>query len=375
MPRRAREVSSESSDASVGGHQHGQLVVHRHRDVLRVAHDTTTYSNAVSRRLQFPNGLDGERHAAARRLLAPFFHPPALDALEPILRRIARNLVLELGAAEFDAVAHLGVVFAVRAASAWLGWRETLEPTLVAWVSVHRAATRSGDRDALARVAVQFEKIVSGLIEERRGRRCDDLTSLVMALRWDGRRLNDDEVVSILRNWTGGDLSSLALCAATVLHWVATHPEHATHLRDADDGVVDAAIDEMLRLDDPFVSNRRIATLNAEIGGCPVQAGDVILLDWRRANRDPERFAHPDGFDPAGNAEGNLVYGAGPHACPGRGLATRQLRVLLRAVLEAGSPELIPESPPLREGLPLAGFRVLPMRVRHEPARPPSQSL
>lgn len=339
-----------------------------HAEVVGIANSPVAFSNSVSRHLQIPNGLDGERHIEARRLLAPFFHPPALDALEPALSRIAAGVIADRGERTFDAVEDLGVVYAVRAASAWLGWRDDLEPELIAWVAEHRAAGRSGQPERLAHAAARFDALVRGLILERRRRRACDLTGLLMTVRWEGRLITDAEVVSILRNWTGGDLSSLALCVGVVLHWVAAHPDHILHLSESDDVALDRAIDEMLRLDDPFVSSRRVAVRDTVVAGCPVRVGEEIVLDWRAANRDGEVFGDPESFDPDGHGGANVVYGVGPHVCPGRGLATRQLRILLRAVISAGRPELVPDQPPVREDAPAAGFRTLPMRVTQEPS-------
>ena len=61
----------------------GRLVVRSHAAVVAVAADPQVFSNAVSRHLQIPNGLDGAEHAAARRLLDPFFSPQALAPLLP----------------------------------------------------------------------------------------------------------------------------------------------------------------------------------------------------------------------------------------------------------------------------------------------------
>ena len=86
----------------------GRLVVRSHAAVVAVAADSQVFSNAVSRHLQIPNGLDGVEHAAARRLLDPFFSPQALAPLLPLLDGIARALVADFGVAGFDAVAALG---------------------------------------------------------------------------------------------------------------------------------------------------------------------------------------------------------------------------------------------------------------------------
>lgn len=333
---------------------------------MAIAHDPETFSNAVSRHLHVPNGLDGAVHAAMRRLIDPFFAAEEIDALVPSFEMIARALIEPLAASgeTFDAV-ELGARYAVRAQCAWLGWRADLEDELLTWVDERRAAVRSGDSARTERAAESFDRIIRGLLAERRSEPRADVTMRLMHTRTvEGRPLADEEIVSILRNWTGGDLASLALCTGVVLHWLARHPRRAARLRTAGDEQLDAAVDEILRADDPFLSSRRIVTRAATVDGCPAAAGDVVVLDWRAANRDPAVFGDPDAFDPLGNAAANLVYGTGVHMCPGRGLATLELRVLVRAVLAAGAPELDHTRPATREQPPAGGWRTVPLRIR-----------
>lgn len=349
--------------------ERGQWLVCRHAEVLDVATAPEVFSSAVSRFLQVPNGLDGDAHAAARALFDPFFGPARMADLEPTVRHIADDLVAALDpGVPFDAVQELGARFAVRAQSAWLGWPSELEPELLDWVEANNAASRSGDLDRTAAVAARFNAIIHSLIEPRRAagdNAPDDVTTeLVRLLDAEGRPLSDDVLVSVLRNWTGGDLGSIALCVGVVVHWLATHPEHQDQLRASTDADLVAAIDEILRMDDPFVSNRRLATAQAEVGGQVVAPGERLVLNWTAANRDPAVFGDPDEFDPAGHAAANLVYGVGPHVCPGRPLATLELRVIVRALLESGSLELDPEGHPEREQPPVGGFHRLAAVLR-----------
>lgn len=348
-----------------GGRRKGnELRVRSHAAVTSVARDTATFSSAVSRHLQFPNGFDGEAHARARALIDPFFVPAEVDELEPALVSIARQLVEELAAngQVFDAVGELGTRYAVHAQSAWLGWGSHHAQDLLAWVAEKRAATRGSDKPALARSAQSFDAFIARLLDERRSSPRPDTTMRLMMLRThDGRALSDTEIVSILRNWTGGDLISIALCVGVVTRALSVDHLLSERLRDAPDDELDSAIDELLRIDDPFVFNRRVATRDAVVAGCPVSAEDRLTLDWRSANRDPAVFGDPDAFDPSAHAHANLVYGTGPHACPGRGLATRELRVLVRSLLRVG--DLEPAGAPVREAAPAAGYASLPVRI------------
>jgi cytochrome P450 len=86
-----------------------------------------------------------------------------------------------------------------------------------------------------------------------------------------------------------------------------------------------------------------------------------VVLHWTAANRDPEVFGEPDAFSPEKNAPNNLVYGTGPHACPGRPLATLELRLFTRALLQRGRVELSTLSTPVRELPPLGGYSSVPV--------------
>ncbi len=344
----------------------GRWVVVRHADAVAVVTDPETFSSHVSRFLQVPNGLDGAAHREARELLDPFLAPERLTGLEPTLERIADQLAASVPAgSRLDAVGELGSVYAVRAQSAWLGWPSDIEPELLAWMEDNHAATRSGELERTAAVAHRFDAIIHRLLSFRRIRRPgppEDLTDELMRVKHhDGRPLGEDEIVSVLRNWTGGDLGSLALCTGVTLYWFATHPELQEEFVGASDDEFDLAVDEILRIDDPFVSNRRVATVDTVLNGQPIAPGEQLVVNWTAANRDPAVFADPEGYAPEANAAKNLVYGAGPHVCPGRALATLELRVLVRAMLGRHRIALDPEAVPEREQPPVGGFHRVPL--------------
>lgn len=343
----------------------GEWVLLRHADVLAAALDHERFSSGVSRYLQIPNGLDGEEHTRYREVIERHLSHDALEPFVPVFERIAAQLVAELprGAA-LDAVGDIGAVFAVRAQCAWLGWPAELEPRLLEWMEENHAATRSGDRAWTADVAEKFDEIIRSVILPRRaaaGNAPDDVTTRLCREVVDGRLLTEAELVSILRNWTGGDLGSIALCVGVLVAHVAQQPGLAKRLRTASDREVEAVIDEVLRLDDPFVSNRRITTCPVRIGGQDIPSGARVKLNWTSANRDEAVF-DSNRFDPEGNAAANLVYGVGKHVCPGRLLATWELRIALQALLASvQTVEIAPNQQPEREVAPVGGYRQVPV--------------
>ncbi|WP_144790558.1 cytochrome P450 [Kocuria palustris] len=357
----AAETRGEQSPRAITEHDDGSFTVHGHAAVQQAALDDSTFSSAVSRHLQIPNGLDGAEHSRHRALIDRYFTPQAMADVEPRCRRAAEEAVADLPHGEaFDAVSDLGYRFAVAAQSAWLGWPASMADELVEWVRSNQEAARSGDRARTAAVARRFDELIASVIEPRRD--SDGTRDVTDALIHDttAGRLTDEQIVSILRNWTGGDLSSIAQCVGVVTHFLLEHPEIAARIAEgASDAEVDAILEEFLRVEDPFVSNRRIAARDTELAGCPIPEGSRVVLDWARANRDPQVFGDPDALDPHVHAADNLTYGIGRHACPGRPLARLELRELTRALLAAGALEragdAVPEQPPM------GGFRAVPV--------------
>jgi len=346
----------------------GEWVLLRHELVVQAAQSHDRFSNAVSSHLHIPNGLDSAEHAAYREALDRFLTEGALAPYHERFRRVAADLIASLprGVA-VDAVSQVGARFAVRAQSAWLGWPAHLEDRLVAWVAENHAATRSGDRSWTRQVAESFDDMIRSVLEPCRGagsaNNADSVTARLMRTKVNGRPLTDAEIVSVLRNWTGGDLGSMALCTGVLVHHLATHAAAQDRLRSGvTDAEFDAIVDEILRIDDPFVSSRRVTTCPITIGGVELPQGARVKLNWTSANRDEMVFGDANAMDPRRNAARNLVYGIGKHACPGRLLATLEMRILMQELLAATpSIALDPHRRAERAVSPVGGWAEVPV--------------
>jgi cytochrome P450 len=343
------------------------VTLFRHADVVAAAADPATFSSAVSAHRQVPNSLDPPEHAAFRAIVDPFFTAERMRALKPKVRRIADEIVGALPRdTTVDAVAEFGYPFAVRAQAEWLGWQSAESP-LLAWMHEHRAATRSADRTRTAAVAGAFDEIVAAQVRRRRelGTSApEDPTTELLHVRVNGQPLADADIVSILRNWTAGDLGSIAAALGVVIYFLATHADVQRTLR-ADGSGLAPAIDEMLRIDDPFLVNRRVVTAATRVAGFALEPGTRVYLNWTSANRDEAVFEDPDVYRPQAHAVDNLVYGTGIHVCPGRPLATLELVTATESLLGlTASVDLADDEAPQRETYPVGGWRRVPIRLR-----------
>lgn len=325
--------------------------VHGHPEVRTVLLDHATFSNRVSAHLSVPNGMDPPEHGRYRPIVDRYFTPDEMRAFEPTCRRVASELIDEICArGRGDAVTDLGEPFAARIQCAFMGWPESMTDVLHDWQEANRHATRAADAAATTAVAEAFDRHVVSILDRHRarlepasseagssavgasGQNAGDPTDRLLRERVDGRPLSDEEIVSIVRNWTVGELGTIASSVGVVVHALAHDGTLQVQLR-AQPELVPAAIDEALRVRGPLIANRRIAARDVDLAGQRIRAGDRVRIVWPSANRDERVFEAPDRIRPDRPPEDNLLYGEGVHVCPGAPLARLELRVLTEELL------------------------------------------
>ena len=339
----------------------------RHADVMRVLTNHKTFSNAASHHLSIPNAMDPPEHSGYRRIIERYFTLEHIAAFEPVCEAIGSALVAQLPRGEsVELMAEFAQPFALRIQCAFMGWPDSLHEPLGQWIAKNHRATRAGDRAAMAQIALEFDGHIKQQLVLRRNagdQAPNDVTTRLLRECINGRPLSDEEIVSIVRNWTVGELGTIAASVGILVHHLASDPALQKQLRQRPGDLL-AAIDEMLRIHPPLIANRRVTTCPVDIGGQQLEAGERVTLIWASANRDEAVFGDPDAFDPERNAANNLLYGAGVHVCPGAPLARLELRVLMQALL-ANTREMSLDAgqAPQRASFPASGFASLPVRV------------
>lgn len=338
----------------------------RHGDVMRALLDHETFSNAVSQHLSVPNGMDPPEHTVYRRIIEPYFSNERMQAFEPVCQKVAQGILRDQPKTGMvEVMSNIALPFAVRIQCAFLGWPESLHGTLIDWIRRSQEATLAQNRKALSEIALEFERIIDDLLESRRrpgaGPETDVTAALMHEKVW-GRPLSNEEVASILRNWTAGEIGTISAAIGILLCYLAQHQELLSKLR-ADPALLPYSIDEILRMHGPLVANRRVSKRPIEVGGKRINAGERISLNWISANRDEEVFEEPDTFRFDRDQSKNLLYGAGIHVCPGAPLARLELRVFMEEFF-ANTKEFSLDERSLKRALyPASGFASVSLRV------------
>jgi cytochrome P450 len=340
----------------------------RHEDVAAVLNDDLTFSSVVSSHRAVPSGMDPPEHTEYRRLVEHYFQPEYVDAFEPACREIVVALVESvLGREEVEFICEFAQPFAVQAQCAFLGWPPHMHEPLYHWTLKNHGATFAQDRIALEEIAREFEGYVDELLQSRRtagAHASDDITTRLMRERvWD-RPLHDDEIVSILRNWTAGEVSTISASIGILAQFLVEQPDWQQKLR-AEPSLLPSAIDEVLRLHGPLVANRRVTTRPVEIGGRKIGAGERISLNWIAANRDGRVFSEPQEFRLDRDSAANLLYGAGIHVCPGAPLARLEMRLFMEELLcRSTTITAVPKKVPQYAKYPASGYSSLPLQIK-----------
>ncbi len=161
-----------------------------------------------------------------------------------------------------------------------------------------------------------------------------DLASTLLAAEIDGERLTEFEfhMFFLLLINAGGDTTRNLVAGG--MQALFEHPEQYARLR-ADPGLLDVAIEEMLRWVTPVIHFRRTATRDCVIAGQAIREGDKVVVFYSSANRDEAVFADPDRFDVGRTPNEHVAFGGGgTHFCLGANLARLETRTLLSRILD-----------------------------------------
>jgi cytochrome P450 len=214
--------------------------------------------------------------------------------------------------------------------------------------------------------ADEFRSIVDyfeRLWEERRHNPGDDLVSMLV----HGEATRDMPTIAHLGNLllliVGGNDTTRNTMSGSV-YGLNIYPDQYDRLQ-ADPSLVTNLVPEIIRWQTPLSYMRRTATVDCELAGRQITAGEQVLLWYLSANRDEDVFgsdADQIVLDRA-NADRHRSFGYGIHYCMGSRLAELQLRVLWEEVLARFERIEVQGEPERTLSTFVNGYATLPVQV------------
>ncbi|MGP8304528.1 cytochrome P450 family protein [Streptomyces inhibens] len=279
--------------------------------------------------------IDPTDHLRLRRLVSKTFTPRRVEALRAGVQEAAGGLADALAKRmETDGAADLVSQFAnplpLVVIGNLLGVPEQDRKPFSDWVTT---MFDPQSRDDMANAVDSIHRYLLDLIEQRRREPDDRLLSALIAVRDEGDKLTEDELVSLafLILFAGSESTQHVISGGLLT--LLEHPQQLGALRE-DPALLPDAVEEILRYAHPNqMAIRRFPTEDVVIGGTRIPAGDTVMLCIASAHRDPQRYPEPDRFDIHRTDKAHLTLGCGVHYCLGAPLARLEIQTALGTLL------------------------------------------
>lgn len=389
--RRLAPVAWVNETEANGHHGGGFWSLTSHEHVVAVHKDWRTFSSEVggteieeleadaleARRTMLET--DPPRHTRLRQLVNPAFSRVAVDTYATHARSLVREVVDRALAAEVvDGVYDIARELPIRMITGLLGVPDDDAPQLFHWADqivynadpdYSPAVSDQVDTDPYrllpfrSPVSLKVLDYVQRLGRARRGVDGGDVLTVLTNALVDGEPLTEREqgTFFLLLLIAGNETTRHSLSHA--LEAFAEHPEQLERLRRRPE-LLDSATEEVLRWTSPQLHFRRTATIDTQIGGVAVAAGQKVVTWYLAANFDPAVFPDPHTFDIARSPNRHVTFGGGgPHLCLGQWMARLEVRCFLEALVErVGRIELAGEPKRVRSNF-INGLKSLPVHL------------
>lgn len=311
----------------------------RHDDVLALVNDPRTFSSRrgmgvgeLGRQRGSILSSDPPRHNQLRALVSQAFTPRAIEQMAGDIQRIVNELLDAVAdAGRMDVITDLAYPLPVTVIADMLGVPADLRATFKQWSD--QVVSPSLTEAAMGGLAL--EGYFRDEIARRRAANSHpgDLVDRLLLANIDGEPLGDDDIVDFCTLLLVAGNETTTNLIGNALWTFDEHPAVMDELR-ANPALMTGAIEEVLRYRSPVQRLSRRALADATLGGQAIPNGTLVFGWLGSANRDEAIFPHAETFDIHRDAQRNLAFGHGIHACLGAPLAKLETQIALNTMLQ-----------------------------------------
>lgn len=286
--------------------------------------------------------LPPAEHARVRRLVSAAFTPRAIARMEDQVRDVVARFAAPLAGrrgvvdlmAEFTDPIPNAVISRITgippAGDDEVRFRKLAQATIRGFFSFADEEVKRQGNEAFQEIA----EWVRSMAQERRRQPQEDLITDLVQIRDRDDRMSDDEIVSLVTGLIGAGSETTAIGAMAALLTLFDHPADMERLR-GDRSLLPVAVSELLRFSFGGPGGLpRYALEDFELRGKRIRKGQMLMLSFAGASRDPAFYPDPDRFDLERDPKDLLTFGNGPHYCLGVHLARAEMRWMIDAALD-----------------------------------------
>jgi cytochrome P450 len=314
--------------------------------------------------------MDPPDHGEYRAVVSRHFTPRGVRPLQPEIENITRKVLDDVtGRGECDFVTEVSSKIPLAVIAELLGVPHEDWNQLFKWTNETIGSDDpefqqgTSAQETMDRARLGLFQYFSDMVVARMKHPTNDITSIVANAKIKGESIPQFEMLSyyfllvVAGNATTGGLQAFI-----------ENPREWEKLK-RNPGLIDSAVEEIVRWTTPVIQFARTATADTEVRGQKIRAGESVCLFYPSANRDEEVFDKPFEFNISRNPNPHIAFGIGEHFCLGANLARLELKVIFSQLIErldhvesAGAMERLKSSF-------VGGIKHMPIRMKMNAAR------
>ena len=311
--------------------------------------------------------LDPPAHTRVRTLAAAAFAPPRVAAIRAHIQEITDSLIDRvLAAGRMDVIADVADALPATVTAELMGVPVADRDQLKTWSKdfsemLGNFQHNPGRATLMLKTVEDMTAYFRARMSEHQHQPREGVLHALMTAEIDGDRLSEEEVIAnAIITMTGGQETTTNLIGNGLLS-LLRHPKEL-HRLQADPSLLPSAVEELLRYESPIQYTARLASTDLELRGTVIHKGQAVMSVLGAANRDPERFPHPDVLDITRQDNRHLAFGWGAHFCFGAPLARIEAQIAFGTMLRRlKSLALEPEPLVWRRNAGFRGLEALPV--------------
>jgi cholest-4-en-3-one 26-monooxygenase len=288
--------------------------------------------------------MDPPQHIKYRRVVRNAFTSKAVDALEPLLRKSAKNIVDKIAAiGECEFVSQVSAEMPLFVICALMEMPAEKRQTFASLVDIMigmddpelDVSVEAGQLAAAQIFEIAMELAASHKADPKGGTVISALLNGVV----EGETLNEFEFCTFFLILIAGAVETTRTATSQGMRLLIAHPEQHRMLID-DPSLIPDAVEEILRFYPPFIHMQRTATEDITVGGMEIKQGDLVKLFYPSVNHEPEVFgADAEVFDITRARRmpdlknQHRTFGVGQHFCIGSHLARKELCIMFEEIV------------------------------------------